>query len=86
VVQVWQVVVLAAALGAANAVDIPARQASVVGMIEGNEDLISATRGVQAGLLGDRLGAPLTVGLGAAVCLIYGLFVAWRFPRVRRMA
>jgi MFS family permease len=42
--------------------------------------------GMQAGLMGDRLGAPLTVGLGAAVCLGYGLFVAWRFPRVRRMA
>lgn len=79
-------VVLAAALGAANAVDIPARQASVVEMIEGKEDLISATGGMQAGLTGDRLGAPLTVGLGAPVCLVYGLFVAWRFPCVRRTA
>jgi hypothetical protein len=26
------------------------------------------------------------VGLGAAVCLAYGLFVAWRFPRIRRIA
>jgi len=41
--------------------------------------------GMQAGFLGDRLGAPLTVGLGAAACLGYGLFVAVRYPRVRRI-
>jgi len=42
--------------------------------------------GGQAGALGDLLGAPLTVGLGAVICLVYGAFVAWRYPRVRRMA
>jgi MFS family permease len=42
--------------------------------------------GMQAGLMGDAFGAPFAVGLGAVVCLAYGLFVAWRFPRVRRMA
>jgi MFS family permease len=42
--------------------------------------------GMQAGALGDLWGAPLTVGLGAALCLAYGLFVAWRFPRIRQMA
>jgi MFS family permease len=42
--------------------------------------------GMQAGVMGDYFGAPLTVGVGAAACLIYGLFVAWRFPRVRRLA
>ncbi len=42
--------------------------------------------GGQAGALGDMLGAPLTVGLGALVCLIYGAFVAWRYPRVRNIA
>ena len=41
--------------------------------------------GMQAGVLGDRWGAPLAVGAGAVLCLLYGLFVAWRFPRVRQM-
>jgi MFS family permease len=41
--------------------------------------------GMQAGVLGDLLGAPLAVGLGAVACLLYGLFVTWRFPRIRRM-
>lgn len=42
--------------------------------------------GMQAGLLGDLWGAPLAVGVGAAVCLVYGAFVAWRYPRVRALA
>jgi MFS family permease len=41
-VQVWHVMVLAAVLGAANAVDVPARQAFVVEMINGKEDLTNA--------------------------------------------
>jgi len=42
--------------------------------------------GMQAGLVGDRWGAPLAVGVGAAVCLAYGAFVAWHYPRVRALA
>ncbi|HSJ56477.1 MAG TPA: MFS transporter [Anaerolineae bacterium] len=42
--------------------------------------------GMQAGLLGDAFGAPLAVGAGAALCLVYGLYVALRFPAVRRLA
>ena len=41
--------------------------------------------GMQAGFVGDRWGAPLAVGLGAVICLGYGLFVAWRYPRVRHI-
>jgi MFS family permease len=41
--------------------------------------------GMQAGVLGDSLGAPLTVGMGAVACLLYGAFVAFRFPRVRAL-
>jgi MFS family permease len=41
--------------------------------------------GMQAGLLGDYLGAPMAVGIGAFVCLIYGIFIAWRCPAVREM-
>jgi MFS family permease len=42
--------------------------------------------GLQAGLVADRIGAPLSVAIGAAVSLVYGLFVAVRFPKVREMA
>ena len=42
--------------------------------------------GMQAGLMGDAFGAPFAVGVGAVVCLAYGLFVAWRYPRVRQLA
>jgi MFS family permease len=41
--------------------------------------------GMQAGLMGDYLGAPIAVGIGAFLCLIYGLFIAWRYPAVRIM-
>jgi MFS family permease len=42
--------------------------------------------GMQAGVMGDLVGTPLAVGLGAAVCLVYGVLVAWRYPKVRNMA
>ena len=42
--------------------------------------------GLQAGLVADWIGAPLSVGIGAAISLAYGLFVAIRFPKVREMA
>ncbi len=41
--------------------------------------------GLQAGLMADRIGASLAVGLGATLSLAYGAFVALRFPRVREM-
>jgi MFS family permease len=40
----------------------------------------------QAGAMGEWLGAPLAVGIGAVLCLAYGLFVAWRYPRLRQLA
>lgn len=42
--------------------------------------------GMQAGAVGDLWGAPTAVGVGAAVCLTYNLWVAWRYPRLRKMA
>jgi MFS family permease len=42
--------------------------------------------GMQAGVFGDSFGAPLTVGVGAVGCLVYGIVVAFRFPRVRKLA
>lgn len=41
--------------------------------------------GLQAGLMADRFGVSLAVGLGALISLAYGVFVALRFPRVREM-
>jgi hypothetical protein len=41
--------------------------------------------GLQAGFVADWLGAPISVGIGAAVSLIYGLFVAVRYPKVRQL-
>jgi MFS family permease len=41
--------------------------------------------GLQAGFVADWLGAPISVGIGAAVSLLYGLFVAFRYPKVRKL-
>jgi MFS family permease len=42
--------------------------------------------GLQAGLLADWLGAPISIGLGAAFSLLYGIFIALRYPQVRNLA
>lgn len=42
--------------------------------------------GLQAGLVADKIGAPLSVAIGAALSLFYGIFVFFRYPRVREMA
>jgi predicted MFS family arabinose efflux permease len=42
--------------------------------------------GLQAGFVADWIGAALSVGIGAALSLAYGIFVFFRFPRVREMA
>jgi len=41
--------------------------------------------GLQAGLVADWLGAAVSVGIGAGVSLLYGLFVAIRHPFVRKL-
>jgi MFS family permease len=41
--------------------------------------------GLQAGIVADWVGAPLSVGIGAALSLLYGVFVFFRFPQVREM-
>jgi len=41
-VQIWHVYLMAFFLGAANAIDLPARQAFTVDMVEGKEDLANA--------------------------------------------
>jgi len=42
--------------------------------------------GLQAGFVADWIGAPLSVGIGAALSLLYGIFVFLRFPQVRELA
>ena len=49
-VQIWHVYLLAFILGAATAVDLPARQAFTVDMVEGKDDLTSAI-GLNSALL-----------------------------------
>ncbi len=42
--------------------------------------------GLQAGIVADWIGAALSVAIGAALSLGYGIFVFFRYPRVREMA
>jgi MFS family permease len=42
--------------------------------------------GLQAGFMTDWVGAPISVGAGAAIALLYGSFVAVRYRKVRDMA
>jgi MFS family permease len=41
--------------------------------------------GLQAGFVADWIGAPLSVAIGATLSLFYGVFVFFKFPRVREM-
>jgi MFS family permease len=41
--------------------------------------------GLQAGFMADWLGVPFSLAIGAGISLVYGLFVAIRYPAVRRM-
>lgn len=42
--------------------------------------------GMMAGVMGDIVGAALTVGVGALIGLGYSALVVWRFPQIRDMA
>jgi hypothetical protein len=41
--------------------------------------------GLQAGFVAHWLGAPASAGIGAGLSLLYGLFVAICYPKVRRL-
>jgi MFS family permease len=43
------------------------------------------TGALAAGFIADMTGAPLTLGVSAGVALLYGLYVALRYPQVREM-
>src|SRR5579864_1864799 len=62
VVQVWEIVVLAAALGVVNAFDIPARQAFIVEMV-GKEDLMNAIALNSSMFNGARVVGPAIAGV-----------------------
>ena len=62
-VQIWHVMVLAVFLGLVNALDVPARQAFVVEMIGGREDLVNAIALNSALFNGARLVGPSIAGV-----------------------
>ena len=66
IVQVWHVYVMAFLLGAAKAVDMPARQAFTVDMVEGKEDLTNAIGLNSAMFNGARAIGPALAGLAVA--------------------
>jgi MFS family permease len=41
--------------------------------------------GLQAGLVADWVSAQFSLGIGAVISLVYGVFIALRYPAVRRM-
>jgi MFS family permease len=41
--------------------------------------------GLQAGFVADWVGAAISVGIGAALSLLYGIFVAIRYPKLRNL-
>jgi hypothetical protein len=41
--------------------------------------------GLQAGFMADWLSAPISLGFGAVSSLLYGLFIAIRYPKVRQL-
>jgi MFS family permease len=62
VVQVWHIMVLAAALGVVNAFDIPARQAFLIDMV-GREDLMNAIALNSSMFNGARIIGPAVAGI-----------------------
>lgn len=66
-IQVWHVYLLALVLGMVNAVDVPARQAFTVEMVEGKEDLTNAIGLNSAMFNGARAIGPAMAGLAVAV-------------------
>ena len=45
---------------------------------------MSRLGGLQAGFTADLIGAPMSVGVGAFLSLLYGVFVAFRFSEIRK--
>jgi MFS family permease len=82
-IQVWQIYAMALTLGALQAVDMPARQAFTVDLVEGKEDLTNAIGLNSAMFNGARALGPALAGLvvaatgeGAAFLINASTFVA----------
>ena len=73
VVRVWEIMLLAAGLGAVNAFDIPARQAFLVDMV-GKEDLMNAIALNSSMFNGARVIGPAIAGI-----LVAGIGEGWCF-------
>jgi MFS family permease len=74
-VAAWQLVLLALALGAINAVDIPARQSLLVQLVDAREDLPNAIALNSMAMNGARLAGPSLAGVmvswvGEGVCFL----------------
>jgi MFS family permease len=76
VIRVWHVIGLAIVLGAAQAVDVPARQSIVVEIVEGSEDLSSAIGLNSAAFNAARAVGPALAGVGVAMVGEAGAFFA----------
>jgi MFS family permease len=46
---------------------------------------LSPLGSLQAGVIADYLGVPVGIGVGAVIALVFGVFVLWRYPRVRSL-
>jgi MFS family permease len=72
VIQIWHVLVMAALLGTANAIDMPTRQAFVVELV-GKDDLmnsiaLNSTVFNAARIIGPAIAGLLIAGVGVVVC------------------
>jgi len=78
-VQYWHILVLSALLGVVNAFEIPARQAFVVHVVEGNEDLgnaiaLNSSLFNAARLIGPSIGGVTIAAFGEGLCFILNGF------------
>lgn len=74
-IQVWQIIVLSAVLGAINSFDIPIRQAFTVEMIENREDLgnaiaLNSSMVNAARLIGPSIAGLLIASVGEGICFL----------------
>jgi MFS family permease len=75
VVQIWHVYLMALLLGATNAIDLPARQAFTVDMVEGKEDLTNAIGLNSAMFNGARAIGPALAGIVVAATGVGNAFL-----------
>jgi MFS family permease len=91
-VQVWQVIALGFGLGLVNAFDVPARQAFMIEIVEGRDDLgnaiaLNSSMFNSARLIGPAVAGVLAETLGVGVCFLLNalsyLAVIWALLAMR---